>query len=145
MLTCLFICTDVHKQSFTLPWKQCTAMGITDTNVLPPPISKHLEMQTFPFLSFGKKKRSHQKNVTFFPSQVNIQRYFYEVKISAYFKGLNGILPSQALGEGCWTVCSQPVMKCFRPRELVCVCRLAVLLKLNIFQPSFFKTLLDTV
>lgn len=38
----------------------------------------------------------------FFSSQVNTQRYFYEVKISAYFKDLNGILTSQDLGEGCW-------------------------------------------
>jgi hypothetical protein len=32
----------------------------------------------------------------FSSSQVNMQGYFYEVKISAYFKDLNGILTSQA-------------------------------------------------
>lgn len=34
-----------------------------------------------------------------------MQRYFYEVKISAYFKGLGGILTSRPLGEGCWNIC----------------------------------------
>lgn len=64
-------------------------------------------MKTFPFLPFENEYRDSSRkspeNVTFFfSSQVNMHRYFYEVKISAYLKDLNGILTSQALGQGCW-------------------------------------------
>lgn len=67
-------------------------------------------MKTFPFPPFEKRVLGFFMKVTrkchsFFPSQVNMQGYFYEVKISAYFKDLSGILTSQTLVVGCWNIC----------------------------------------
>ena len=69
-------------------------------------------MKTFPFLPFENEHwfftKVTRKCHFFFPPQVNTQSYFYEVKISAYFKDLNGILTSQTLGHGCWSECLLP-------------------------------------
>ena len=142
------LCVDMYTQYLTLSWKQYTVVGIKD-NFLPPCHLPSIWKWDFPISPFWKRvpgifmEVTGKKLTIFFPSQVNMQRYFYEVKISAYFQDLNGILTFRALGEGCWKVCSQPAMKCLRPQELEYFCALAVLLTLNRFHPFFFKTLLD--
>lgn len=148
---CWHVCSQVHMYTHSsLHFSENRALleelQILISYLLPSPSIWKWRLFHFFLLkkSTGILHESHQKMSLFFSSQVNMQRYFYEVKISAYFKDLNGISTSQALGERCWNVCSQPVMKCLRLQELVYFCRMAVLLKLNIFQPSFLKILLDT-
>lgn len=114
--TCIYtMCIYVHMWTcihivWTLFWKQYTVVRITD-NFLPPslPSPSIWKWKLFPLFllkgSAGILHESHQKMPLFFFPQVNMQRYFYEVKISAFFKDLSSILTSQTLGERCWNIC----------------------------------------